>query len=60
MFNHPEFVRVVGMLHGVLFVFFIISIVILLQNKQLSVKNAVFAFLLSIIPFGTFFLKKLV
>jgi integral membrane protein len=60
MFNHPEIVRVVGMLHGVLFVFFIISIVILLQNKQLSVKNAVFAFLLSIIPFGTFFLKKLV
>ena len=60
VFNHPEFVRVVGMIHGVLFVVFIMSIVILLQNKQLSIKNAVFAFLLSIIPFGTFFLKKLV
>ena len=60
VFNHPEFVRVVGMIHGVLFVLFIITIIILIQNKQISFKNAVFAFLLSIIPFGTFFLKKLV
>lgn len=60
VFDHPEFVRVVGMIHGVLFVLFIITIIILIQNKQISFKNAVFAFLLSIIPFGTFFLKKLV
>lgn len=60
IFDHPEFVRVVGMIHGVLFVVFIMSIVILLQNKQISIKNAIFAFLFSIIPFGTFFLKKLI
>lgn len=58
-FNIPEAVKITGMLHGVLFVLFMFSILVLLSNKLLSFKNAVLAFLLSLIPFGTFFLKRL-
>jgi integral membrane protein len=58
-FNLPEAVKITGMLHGVLFVLFMFTILVLLSNKLLSFKNAVLAFLLSLIPFGTFFLKRL-
>jgi len=60
IFHIPDFIRPVGTLHGILFVGFMILIALLLVNKTLSFKNAVFAFLLSLIPFGTFFLKRLV
>ena len=60
VFHHPEYVRIAGMIHGFLFVIFMITIVILFQNKQITIKDALLAFLFSIIPFGTFFLKKLV
>lgn len=59
VFNLPEYVRIAGMIHGILFTIFVITIVILIQNKQLSIKKAALAFLFSIIPFGTFFLNRL-
>ena len=55
----PLAVRIVGSLHGILFVAFIAIILYLVIKKSLSLENAVYAFLLSLIPFGTFFLKKL-
>lgn len=58
IFNHPEYVRIAGSIHGVLFVSFMISIFIMLVKKQFELKNATHAFLLSLLPFGTFFLKK--
>ena len=54
----PTPVRVVGMLHGVLFVWFSIA---LLQAKMAygwSIKKAAIGFLLSFLPFGTFFLDR--
>jgi len=32
---------------------------VVVRKKQLTTENAMYAFLLSLIPFGTFFLKKL-
>ena len=58
IFHHPEYVRLAGSIHGFLFVSFMITIFILLFKKEFEIKNAVYAFLLSLIPFGTFFLHK--
>jgi len=59
MFDKPEWVRIIGSLHGVLFVAFMITILILLLKKQFTFMQCVYAFLLSLVPFGTFFLKKI-
>lgn len=55
----PLAVRIVGSIHGALFVAFVIIILMVVRKKQLTTENAMYAFLLSLIPFGTFFLKKL-
>jgi integral membrane protein len=58
VFEIPEAVRIIGMLHGLLFVAFMFLILNLIQSKLLSFKNGVIAFLLSLIPFGTFYLGR--
>ena len=60
MFNMPEYVRPVGMLLGVLFVAFMILLALMFFKVKMSFKNATLSFLLSLVPFGTFFLKRLV
>lgn len=60
IFNIPEFVRPVGSVHGFLFVAFMLLLALMFFKVKLSFKNSVFAFLLSLVPFGTFFLKRLV
>jgi integral membrane protein len=56
----PIAVKVAGMIHGVLFVAFMYILLQLMIDKALSFKQAVFSFVLSIIPFGTFYLKKVI
>lgn len=58
IFHLPIFVRIVGSIHGFLFVAFVLIILYLLIKKQINFKNAIIAFLLSLIPFGTFYLEK--
>lgn len=58
-FDLPQAVRVTGMLHGVLFVGFIFTIVVLFSKKTFGFKQSMLAFLLSLVPFGTFYLKRL-
>ncbi len=58
IFHHPEYVRIAGSIHGFLFVSFMITILILLIKKEFELKNCIQAFILSLIPFGTFFLHK--
>jgi integral membrane protein len=57
MWDKPEYVRTVGSAHGLLFVMFMLMLTYALANKAISFKQAAFAFLLSLIPFGTFFLS---
>jgi integral membrane protein len=59
LFSTPQYVRPIGSVHGALFVLFIILLAILFFKYNLSFKKAFFAFLLSLLPFGTFFLKRL-
>jgi integral membrane protein len=60
LFHTPEYVRPIGSIHGVLFVAFMLLLALMFFKVKLSFKNSVFAFLLSLVPFGTFFLKRLV
>lgn len=60
IFHIPEYIRPVGTLHGVLFVAFMILLALMFVKVKMSFKNAVLSFLLSLVPFGTFFLKRLV
>jgi len=59
-FDIPQLIRPLGTVHGVLFVAFMALLAILFFKKQLSFKKSAIAFLLSLIPFGTFYLKRLV
>lgn len=58
-FQMPKAVSIVGMLHGVLFVGFIYMLYQMYSEGGWSMKKCLMAFLLSLIPFGTFFLHKL-
>jgi integral membrane protein len=60
IFKMPEFVRPVGMAHGILFIVFLLLLALMFFKVKLSFKNSTIAFLLSLVPFGTFFLKKLI
>jgi integral membrane protein len=53
----PTPVRVVGMLHGVLFVMYALALALATLAYKWKIKTAIIAFLISFLPFGTFFLK---
>ena len=60
IFQIPQYVRPMGSIHGLLFVIFMILLAIMFFKVKLSFKNACLAFLLSLVPFGTFFLKRVI
>ena len=57
--NLPEAVKVCGSIHGVLFVWFCFMLLNAFLQKQLSFKQCALSFVLSLLPFGTFFLRKI-
>ena len=59
MFDMPLAVRVVGGLHGVLFIAFSLILLRAYKLVPLSFGLSAFIFLLSFIPFGTFFIKRI-
>ncbi len=56
--GYPQAVRIVGMAHGVLFVMFCLILADLFRRKEFSFNFSVFAFIMSILPFGTFYLES--
>jgi integral membrane protein len=58
--NMPEYVKIVGMIHGVLVVLYLALLIQMYVRVKLSLTNSIYAFLLSLIPFGTFFLKRII
>jgi integral membrane protein len=58
MMDMPMPVRIVGMIHGVLFILFAVMIIKATREYKWPLKFGVIAFLLSFLPFGTFFLHK--
>lgn len=57
-FDTPEAVKIVGMIHGLLFVAFGVMLINLWILKSWSFLKSFKIFLLSIIPFGTFYIRK--
>lgn len=56
-FDMPNAVRYVGMAHGVLFVLFMLWIAIVFFQRKIKFIHALILFLLSLVPFGTFYIE---
>ena len=56
--DQPAAVRYTGMIHGLLFVWYIGSILWARLSLRLSFKGMVLGFLASLVPFGTFYADK--
>jgi integral membrane protein len=59
MADMPEAVRIAGMVHGVLFILFVLLLIQVMIEHKWSIGKGFLAFLASIVPFGTFFLDRL-
>jgi integral membrane protein len=58
MFDMPEYVRVVGMAHGLLFVLYIIGAYYLYETLNWKFKVLGIFVICSILPFGPFYADK--
>lgn len=58
MMGMPEAVRITGMAHGILFVLFMFLLLQASIEYDWKFKKIVLLFLLSIVPFGTFWAEK--
>ena len=54
----PMPVKYVGMTHGILFIGFVFMLYLAWEEYRWSMKFNLFAFISSLIPFGTFWLEK--
>lgn len=53
-FDMPSPNRIVGMTHGILFVLYCIFVFVVNLDKKWSLKTNLWAYLASLLPFGTF------
>ncbi len=56
--GNPEYVKMLGMPHGILFVIYIVLAIMLKYELKWNNKTFGMVCLLSILPFGTFFVGK--
>jgi integral membrane protein len=49
---------VVGMIHGLLFILYVILLFLVWRKYEWSLKKTFFAFIASLVPFGTFIADK--
>ncbi|NNE31198.1 MAG: DUF3817 domain-containing protein [Winogradskyella sp.] len=57
-YNDPQYVKLLGMPHGILFIVYIVLAVILAPDMKWPTRSLVIILLASIIPFGTFYVDK--
>ena len=58
IFDLPEYVRAIGMAHGLLFIGYIILATMLKTEESWNNKKFFEVCMASIIPFGTFYMEK--
>lgn len=58
VWDNPEYIRPVGMAHGLLFIGYIIMATMLKFEDGWPIKKYALICLASIIPFGTFYVEK--
>lgn len=54
--DDPSLVRIMGGIHGFLFVILMVLLLIVWLEKKLTFLNSVWVFVSSLIPFGTFYI----
>ena len=54
----PQYVKLLGMPHGLLFVTYIVLVIWLKPDFKWSKKDFIIVLLASVIPFGTFYVEK--
>lgn len=57
-FNMPEYVRIVGSFHGLLFVLYVLGALWMYKRLNWNIKMLIIAVLCSVIPFGPFYVEK--
>ncbi len=58
LMNFAIFVRIFGMIHGVLFITYIFLAIWLKINQNWSFKKFLLISLAAVVPFGTFYIEK--
>jgi integral membrane protein len=58
LMNDPQYVKLLGMPHGILFIAYIAISIIIKTDYQWNNKQFLTVLLASIIPFGTFYIDK--
>lgn len=55
MAGQPQAVRVVGMVHGLLFILYVFYVIRVQADMKWSPKQTALALIASVVPFGTFY-----
>lgn len=58
IWGNPEYVKIVGMAHGLLFVAYILFAIMTKFELNWKSKTLLIVFVASVIPFGTFYVDK--
>ena len=56
--DDPQYVRMLGMPHGILFMAYVVIAVLISKDMKWSSKTLWIVLLASVIPFGTFYIDK--
>ncbi|WP_299128651.1 DUF3817 domain-containing protein [uncultured Winogradskyella sp.] len=56
--NDPQYVKMLGMPHGVLFIAYVVMAVFISKDMSWNIKTLGIVLVASIIPFGTFYIDK--
>ncbi|WP_345190207.1 DUF3817 domain-containing protein [Algibacter agarivorans] len=58
MTGNPEYVKLLGMPHGMLFILYIVLAFLIKRDMKWTNNTFLFVLLASIIPFGTFYVER--
>lgn len=58
IWNMPEYVRVIGMAHGVLFVLYIVGSYVMYEKLKWSLKVWAIVMISAVLPFGPFYADR--
>ena len=57
-YNDPQYVEILGMPHGILFIAYVVIAVIISSDMKWSTRTLWIVLIASLIPFGTFYIDK--
>jgi len=58
IYEDPQYVKLLGMPHGILFMAYVVIAVLISNNMKWSTRTLWIVLLASVIPFGTFYIDK--